>query len=291
MPFGNHKFKTNKEENKGDIFRFVLAFLAFAVVFGSISLIVILKNNDVSLRDIFAKETTTQSLQSETQTPSELDVKLEGKANFLIYCTDEEKRELYFLHVITADMDNQTFKVYPLNPDGKANNGQKFIDILAKSGYQSLLDAVSEKTGMKIEKYAGSNINTFALAINYLDGLEYDMPERVEYRNDEYTLILAKGKQTIKGETLIKFYRYCKTLGADGLRRQGQITCSMLDYFINSENAENGSTVFKRLLTKINSDSNISYVDAVSSMPMLEALCESKDRADSTVNLIDEYLG
>lgn len=288
MALKNHKFKTSKENKSGDLFRFVLAFLAFAVVFGTISLVVILKNNDVSLRDIFAKETTTQTQEGETELPSALDVKISGKQNLLFYSTDEEKTEMYFLHVVTADMDNRTFKVYPLNPDGKALNGQKYIDILSKNGSQSLLDAVSEKTGMKIEKFAGSNLNTFALAINYLDGLEYDVPERVEYRNSDYTLILAKGKQIIKGETLIKFFRYCKTLGSDGLRQQGQITCGMLDYFINKENTEKGSQIFKKLLSKINSNSNISYVDAVTAMPTLQAFSVSEERVRSTVYLIDE---
>ncbi len=290
MAFRNHKFKTSKEDKKGDLLRFVLAFIAFAIVFGSVSLVVILKNNDVSLRDIFAKETTTQSVEGETELPSGLDVQISGQQNFLFYCTNEEKTEFYFLEVVTADMDNQTFKVYPINPDGKDSNGQKYIDILAKNGYQSLLDAVSEKTGMTIEKYAGSNVNTFALAINYMDGLEYDVPERIEYRTDDYTLILAKGKQTIKGETLIKFYRYCKTLGTDGLRQQGLITCKMLDYFISEDNTVKGTAIFKKLLSKINSDSNISYVDAVSSMPVLQALSTSEDRTDSMVYIIDENI-
>ena len=47
MAFGGHKFKTSKQDKKGDLLRFFLAFLAFAVVFGSVSAVVILKHNEI----------------------------------------------------------------------------------------------------------------------------------------------------------------------------------------------------------------------------------------------------
>ena len=291
MALRGHKFKTSKEDKKGDLVRFFVAFLAFALVFGSISAVVILRHNEISLKSIFTKETTSEKTEDTTTQEQPLSsVKLSGKTNFLVFCSANDYSEMYFLHIIQADMDNCVLKDYPINPDGKANSGKTFVQVLKDGGAESLVAAVEEREGVNISKYAGSTAETFALAINYMDGLPYTMSDRIEYRDNNYTLILTKGSQTIKGETLIKYFRYCKTLDSEGMRTQGQLVCAMLDSFINTENVENGSTIYQRLLSKTESNCNISFVEAAQAMPTIRAFCESADRQNSTIIITDSSI-
>lgn len=291
MALRGHKFKTSKQDKRGDLMRFFLAFLAFALVFGSISAVVILKHNELSLKSIFSKETTTEGGNETTADDQPVSpVKLSGKINFLIYCSSNDFSEMYFIHIVEADMDNCVIKDRPLNPDGKTTDGKTYVQLLKESGAGKLVSAIEEKEGVKISKYVGSNAETFALAINYMDGLEYTVDERIEYRNSAYTLILTKGNQTIKGETLIKYFRYCKTLGVDGMRTQGKLVCAMLDSYINDNNVDKGTRIYQRLLSNLDSNSDISYFEAAEAMPTVKAFCDSENRQNSTIIINDSSI-
>ncbi len=291
MALRGHKFKTSKQDKRGDLMRFFLAFLAFALVFGSISAVVILKHNELSLKSIFSKETTTEGGNETTADDQPVSpVKLSGKTNFLIYCSSNDFSEMYFIHIVEADMDNCVIKDRPLNPDGKTTDGKTYVQLLKESGAGKLVSAIEEKEGVKISKYVGSNAETFALAINYMDGLEYTVDERIEYRNSAYTLILTKGNQTIKGETLIKYFRYCKTLGVDGMRTQGKLVCAMLDSYINDNNVDKGTRIYQRLLSNLDSNSDISYFEAAEAMPTVKAFCDSENRQNSTIIINDSSI-
>lgn len=291
MALRGHKFKTSKQDKRGDLMRFFLAFLAFALVFGSISAVVILKHNELTLKSIFSKETTTEGSNETTADDQPVSpVKLSGKTNFLIYCSSNDFSEMYFIHIVEADMDNCVIKDRPLNPDGKTTDGKTYVQLLKESGAGKLVSAIEEKEGVKISKYVGSNAETFALAINYMDGLEYTVDERIEYRNSAYTLILTKGNQTIKGETLIKYFRYCKTLGVDGMRTQGKLVCAMLDSYINDNNVDKGTRIYQRLLSNLDSNSDISYFEAAEAMPTVKAFCDSENRQNSTIIINDSSI-
>lgn len=291
MAFGGHKFKTSKQDKKSDLLRFFLAFLAFALVFGSVSAVVILKHNEISLKSIFSKETTTtESDETTTQAQPVSPTELSGKSNFLIYCSANDYSEMYFLHIVEADMDNRILKVRPINPDGKTSDGETFVQALKEGGAGKLVSCIEQKENVKINKYIGSDAETFALAINYMDGLQYTIDNRIEYRNDNYTLILTKGSQTIKGETLLKYFRYCKTLGSEGMKTQGKLICAMLDSYITDENAENGSKIYQKLLANLDSNSDISFFEAAEAMSTIKAFCDSPDRQQSTIILNDSSI-
>lgn len=272
-----HKFKTEKQDKKANIMRFIGAFLAFALVFGSISAVVILKNNDISLRDVFGEK---DSQTDEESSAVDLGKEISGSTNYLFYCSDSEITDMYFIAIVTADMDSKIFNVRMVDPSTAG-----YLNELKTGGYRALISAVEKNENVKIDKYVGSNAETFALAINYMGGLEYTVDKRVEYRTDDFTLILTKGNQTIKGETLIKYFRYAKTLGEKGLEVQGNIICKMLDNYIVSENleGEKGLTIYQKVLSKLNTNSDISYIDAAKIVDTLKVFCDSDDRHSAEV--------
>ncbi len=282
----DHKFKTSKQDNRSALMRFFYAFLGFALVFGTISAVVILKHNDISLEDMFADKTTTTTADENAQaSTADLNKELTGRANILLYCADTKKNEIHFMILVDADMDSRGFKVHPLNPDNKA-----YLRALSTGGNKELIAEVEKHEGVKVDKYISSTPDTFALAINYMGGLEYSVDERVEYRTDEYTLILTQGDQTIKGETLLKYFRYCKSLGTDGMRQQGELICAMIDGYINSDNVAKGITIYQKVLSKLNSTSDISYIEASKAMQMLRLLCELDERQAARVVLSEDSI-
>lgn len=274
-----HKFKTEKQSKTGNTLRFICAFLAFLLVFGSISLFVMMKNNNLSLKDMLKSSSGEEESRTSDDNIIDVPEEISGSTNFMFYCTDSAQTEIYFISVVTADMDNKTFRVLPVNTDDV-----DYLNQLKTNGYRGLESAVEKKLGIKIDKYAASNAETFALAINYMGGLEYNVTERIDYKGKgDFTLILTEGEQTIKGDDLIKFFRYAKHLGTNGMKLQGELVCSMLDSFINSENTEKGLTIFEKVLSKIKSQSDINHVEAVKMIDTLKVLCKSEDRKPASV--------
>ena len=274
----NHKFKTEKQDKTGSIKRFIGAFLAFALVFGSISAVVIIKHNDISLKSLLGgKETAAVSENTET-TDGEITQPISGSANFLLYCTDSSTGDFHFIAIVTADMDTKAFTVRPIQTDNP-----DYLTALETGGGADLAAEIEKTENIKINKYIASNTETFATAINYMGGLECSVDNRIDYKTDELTLILTPGNQTIKGETLMKYFRYCNTLGVDGLKTQGKLIAAMLDSYINEENVKNGMTIYQKLLAKINSKSDISYIDAAKGVEMLRTFCKSEERAPANV--------
>lgn len=277
----NHKFNTAKQEKRKSFFRLTAIFICIAVVIGSVSVAVILKNNNNFIKDLFTNETTVQSQEESTAENDlvDLEQELTGRARVLLYCTDREASEIYFMAMVDANMKRQSFKVYPLKTDNP-----DYTKALSTGGYKELISKVESAEGIKIDRYIASDTDTFALAINYMGGLEYTVDERIEYRTDDYTLILTKGDQTIKGETLLKYFRYCKTLDSQtGLQQQGDLICAMIDEYITAENVEKGDTIYEKVLSKINSKSDISYIEASKALQMLKLLCESDKRQPAKV--------
>ena len=208
----------------------------------------------------------------------DLPEKLQGQMKILAYSTSRDLKEIYFLAIINANMNKPGFEVQPLDPDNP-----DYISALSTSGEKGLVSAVESAEGIKVDKYVASDTETFALAINSMGGLEYKVEKRIDYKTDDFTLILTEGPQTIKGETLIKYFRYLKTLGDDGLLEQGELICRMIDSYVTTENVEQGDKIYERILSKLESKSDISHLEMSKALQMLKIFCESEKKQPATV--------
>ena len=278
----NHKFQTTKQDKRNGTKRWVSLFLILAVLVGSVSVAVILKNNESILSDMFSKtEQTTVSDDTTINNAVELPELLSGRTRVLVYCTDRNAAEFYFMALVDADIGQNRISVHPFTADNP-----DYVKALSTGGHKALIAEVEKAEGIKVDKYVASDTDTFALAINYMGGLKYNVAQRIEYRTDDYTLILTQGNQTIKGETLLKYFRYCKTLDEEqGLKQQGDLICKMLDEYITTENVEKGDTIYEKVLSKINSQSDISHIEASKTWNLLKFYCESGTRQPATVIL------
>lgn len=275
----SNNFKTSKQDKRKGNFRLVIIVLACALVLGAVSVAVMFKNNGNFLKDLFGNGETASSQEEITGNQLvDLPEELQGQMKILAYSTSRDLKEIYFLAIINANMDKPGFEVQPLDPDNP-----DYITALSTGGEKALVSAVENAEGVKVDKYVASDEDTFPLAVNGMGGLEYDVEKRIEYKAEDFTLILTAGKQTIKGETLLKYFRYCKTLGDEGLIRQGEIICAMIDSYVTPENVEQGDKIYERILSKIDSKSDISHLEISKALQMLKVFCESENKQSATV--------
>lgn len=271
-----HKFKTEKQKERGKLLRFVCFCLAFVLVFGSASAAVYLKNSGFSLTEYFKNKenrenTGDESVPQEVRNP-------QGRLNLLFYCSSSDKEELYFLYEVVADMDNCVWKIFPLD-----SSDPKFSSALKNGGESSLARAVEKKLNIKTDGYLASTAETFPVAVNYMDGLEYLIEKRVEYKTGDYSLILPAGVTRITGDDLLYYMKYCRTIGTRGLKIQGELMRAMLESYINEENLENGTIIFQKLLDKTGSDSDISLIEATGYLEELKLYYSAENKREPVI--------
>jgi len=279
---GKLRFKTQKSEKAQMRRRFFISFFSFILVFGAFSMLILLKAYDFDLSRLLSEpvEETNESTTG-PETP-----RLTGKANFLLYCVAEDSPEIRFLCVVNADLDNRVFSVCSLSPKTRATARGAAGTLafhLEEGGPVRLAEAVEALGGIKIDKYIGSDDAGFRTAINKLDGLVIDLKEKIDYRGGEFSLMLTPGRQTLKGESLLKYMRFNGESGDAGLDRQSETVGLMLDQFINEYNAAKGDKLFSALHNEMK-DTNISIMDFKGCSYIIETAAKPANRFQTTVS-------
>lgn len=263
---------------------FLIAFTAFILVFSIAGGLYIYKNGTSGVDNIIKKAGSIfESDETEQAAP---ETYKNVSANFLIMSissavTQETgNKEIYFIAIAHADAEKGKIKILPIAAK------PSYIYIYNEGGAEAVTKEVAKEYNIKIDKYIASNENTFALAVNYMGGLEYDVPERVEYRTADLTLILTPGKQTIKGEVLLKYIKYLKSFG---LPKQSEILCLMMNEYFTPGNFENAMQIYKGLITNISGESNISFVETADNLKYIKTITDNKNVKAVTVSSVEEF--
>lgn len=258
---------------------FLIGFIAFFLVFGSVTLVYL-----SSKVDSFNADKILSAFEKDSFDDGALSGKT-GDATILFMSVSSSKtaetneREIYFIVLAKADASDGSLKICPVEVKSS------YLKSFESGGENEVMNAVSKDYGIKIDRYVSSNENTFALAVNYMDGVEYTVPERIEYRTEDMTLILTPGRQTIKGESLLKYLKYFKQAGLEG---QADLFCAMAENYITPENMENPMNIYKGVLGELSGNSNISFVDTADNLDVLELIARKDGAKAVAVNSVNE---
>ncbi len=272
-----------KQNNK--LKSILMGLVAFLVVFAIIGVIYIAKNGTDSTNK-FIKKIGLFFEPSNSSENKELLPDYTGKtSNILLMSVSSSKteetgmREIYFLVIAHADVQSGQIKLLPVMPK------PEYIVKYEEGGESAIVNAVSTDYGIKFDKYISSDENTFPLAINYMGGVEYNVSDRIEFRNQDMTLILTPGKQTLKGEVLIKYLKYLKETD---LKKQGEMFCTIMDNFLTEENYKDAMKKYAGVLDSLSGNSNISYIDAADNLKYIEPFIKNSGDKAVVVNSVKE---
>lgn len=288
----------NKKETKlfnpvrvkrGGRFRnFLIGILVFVLVFAAVAGIYISQNGIAGAKGIIKKAGSAfeSEKSSEKTDPAAAEALKSANINILLMSISSEatqesgQKEIYFMVIAHADAATGQIKFCPLTVK------QNYIGIFEDGGAEALTKAVAKEYGIKMTKYISSNENTFALALNYMGGLPYNVPERIEYRTPDLTLILTPGKQTLKGEVLVKYLKYFKT---NNLSKQGEMFCLMVNNYFTKDNFDNAMDVYKGVLKNLSGNSNISFVETADNLKYIETVINCEGKKAVTVSSVGEF--
>ena len=241
------KFRTTQEKKTKQFRLFVLGFVGFLLAFALVSVAYMFKSHHLSMNDLFPEK----EVESSDGSTDEAIAPLSGKATFMFACVSDEKDELYFVAAVNADLDSGEVRVCAFDPNTSVDisgNKDSLMGHYKTGGSKELKKAVDSLCGFTADKYAVSTANQFKNAINVLSGAQISVPERISYKTKELSLSLMPGNQTVKGETLLKYFRYCLTPSGGGAQKQGELLCVLFSQYINKTYLASGRNYFSQII-------------------------------------------
>lgn len=286
MKLGNSNntlFSADSQRKKIKLRHFTVILLAVLIIGGSLSAFIFMKHYNFNLQSAFGEGTTAErSLETESETGS---VKADTEDfTLLLFCVDSERTKLSLLSLARFGFDSDSISFCSLSPDKSADfNGStmSLAEIYNAGGAEALTDAVKSVTGVRADRYLGSTENQFKMIVNHFGGFNIIMDKTVEYRGSDFTLILPKGAQLMKGETLHRYFRYLATLGPEGFMKQSELLGLMFKTELVPEGTESMTADFSYLANHL--ITNTSIIDFSQVSPGIESLMLSDATSYSAV--------
>lgn len=253
----NIMFRTTRQSSGSDTRKFAAILIACVVVILAVSIFVILSKNDFDVKNVLGGDAPTET-QTEQMISQEEEI--EASKTYLLWCADDSESELRFAWLVNFRLPERRASVCALDLDlriGAEENQQSIRHIFKLQGIKDLVACMEADFGLDIDGYIGSDDESFKSMINYFGGIDITVPEQIEYRSGDLTVILVKGKQNLKGDSLFKYIRYLGTLGDKGRSLQAAALNEMLDYVFKLSNINRCSSIFSRISNTLETDLTI----------------------------------
>ena len=284
----NNMFSNGRQSSDKGFRKFSIAFAIGVLVILLVSCLAILSKYDFDIRTAMGGDSVTET-QTVADRPTEWSS--EAEKTYFFYCADSETKRLRFAWLVKFKLPEAEVKICALTPDTLLAGGTETLEsMLAKSGAGGTVKMLEELMGSSIEGYIGSDDESFKAMINYFGGADVNVPEQIEYRGDDFTVILVKGRQNLKADSLFKYLRYLNVLGPRGKNLQSTVLAEILEDIFESSNIGKCEKYFSKLSNTVETD--LSIVDYSESEEGIKAFMKNgigkKTIVDSPLDLNED---
>ena len=213
---------------------------------------------------------TTETTTEEVSEAVEIE-KVEGKKNLLFAVTSPGESEVYNLFAVGVNMNEGKTSIIAI-PTGLVDAGGKTLTEEFKLGGISQVEYVLERMlDMDFDARLSATQNGYKFFLTELgSGVEFDIPEDLQFSTTNYTVSLTAGKQELSFDTFVKLLRYDEWAGGSEVSytRQGELLAALYEQYAKQKYVTRDVDKFTYRMTHINSD--ISPEDYVNDLPALE---------------------
>lgn len=262
--FNSRKIKFDSENKKINII-----FAAAVVLILVISCVVILAKNDFNLKaavggDIEASSETTEEASTANLSKSD--------KYYLLWCADQENKELKFLWIARVTTPKVQLKVYaPSTDDMLEYEGQYYTigNLYSIYGEKIFTETLENYYDINFSAYIGSSPEMFKQMINYFGGITVDLEEQIEYKGN-FNLILMKGSNTLKGELAYKYLIYTGFGTNTELSDRSEAFILLIEKVFTQNYSQKADTIFSRIVN--NMTTNITVMQYSENFELLNYL-------------------
>ncbi len=272
------RFDTEKNVRTLRFKRFAAAFSCFFILVAGVSFLFMLNHYDFNLSAVF---TPADTQETEPETSTQPAPAVEGVRNYLLVCTADNSNAVRFASIVTADMNKKTVCIKGLDTSanvtvaGCTGNFEKQLDY---GGIAQLELAVETMSGLTIDKYITSTDSKFRSVTDYVGEFDIDVENSVNIRTDSLTAVIGAGRQTMNGDTMLKYIRSFE----GNPQKQAELIAEILEQSITPSNLQKADRLYERIINK--TESNISVLDFSSIKVSFEALLYDNGSVSVTVS-------
>lgn len=247
-------FASERQTRAKRLRAFVISFVAFILVFGTVSILVFMKSLDFNLDNLIRQpEDSTEQSTDTTQAPTIAAAPVNATTLFVCYGDDDV---ILQLSLVCTNAEENSIMVATLDPFTSVtvnSTGNTFQGWFQTTGINGLLQAVETNTQLKIDRYIKQSESNLKKVITKVGDITVDIPQAISYRGTDFSLFLESGQQKLTGDLFIKYLQYA------GTEEQANAVCALLRQTLQSFTEENLDTMFNYIFNL--SESNFSVMD------------------------------
>lgn len=286
----NNLFRPKRQGLNSETKRFFAIFFSCVLLVLLISCLAILSKYDFNIKSAVSgeAETETVTVTEENEVPE-----MQGEKTYFFWCAEDDRSSIHFAWLVNINMNGRTMRVFTVTPEtvvdfeGEAASLER---VYSQAGANELAAAVERASGIELDGYAGSDGDSFRAMINSFGGVDVTVPEQVEYRGEGLTLVLVKGKQNMKGDTLYKYMLYLESLGAKGRSMQANVLNEIFKSVFSPSYMNRLTNLFSKFSNTLKTD--LTIVDFSQAENAIRVLIEhgftSMKQVDTPAELIAE---
>lgn len=247
-------FASERQTRAKRLRAFVISFVAFILVFGTVSILVFMKSLDFNLDNLIRQpQDSTEQSTDTTQAPTIAAAPVNATTLFVCYGDDDM---ILQLSLVCTNAEENSIMVATLDPFTSVtvnSTGNTFQGWFQTTGINGLLQAVETNTQLKIDRYIKQSESNLKKVITKVGDITVDIPQAISYRGTDFSLFLESGQQKLTGDLFIKYLQYA------GTEEQENAVCALLRQTLQSFTEENLDTMFNYIFNL--SESNFSVMD------------------------------
>ena len=247
-------FASERQTRAKRLRAFVISFVAFILVFGTVSILVFMKSLDFNLDNLIRQpEDSTEQSTDTTQAPTIAAAPVNATTLFVCYGDDDV---ILQLSLVCTNAEENSIMVATLDPFTSVtvnSTGNTLQGWFQTTGINGLLQAVETNTQLKIYRYIKQSESNLKKVITKVGDITVDIPQAISYRGTDFSLFLESGQQKLTGDLFIKYLQYA------GTEEQANAVCALLRQTLQSFTEENLDTMFNYIFNL--SESNFSVMD------------------------------
>lgn len=267
-------FASERQTRAKRLRAFVISFVAFILVFGTVSILVFMKSLDFNLDNLIRQpEDSTEQSTDTTQAPTIAAAPVNATTLFVCYGDDDV---ILQLSLVCTNAEENSIMVATLDPFTSVtvnSTGNTFQGCFQTTGINGLLQAVETNTQLKIDRYIKQSESNLKKVITKVGDITVDIPQAISYRGTDFSLFLESGQQKLTGDLFIKYLQYA------GTEEQANAVCALLRQTLQSFTEENLDTMFNYIFNL--SESNFSVMDYADTNGLVRVYLSMRGKIES----------
>ncbi len=252
-----------QQKNKKNIHRnraLIIAFLCFVILLGVVSTLLMWRSYNYDFNNMFVK--ADESTTSAPTTTSPDTVSYDGKYEFLVAVTSDDKKQSLFFNIITVDLGEKVIRVVPVDSNiADVNSGKTCAELLVSNGAKETVAFLNRHYGIVIDKYAVLTENGYKSFFRTMGDITLKISQDIKYDTVDMFLELNRGENTLTPDKTYKYMKYlCEALdGYERAKANAEIVVAAFSSFYTAERFNSADNTFSIIIDYCESD--ISVVD------------------------------